>query len=264
MLCRWLLLAKLRQQSGDADGFVAAQSQALKLQCMLLEHVRQPDKLGAAAEAVFDRDSAPGTAARGQRPAFGATDGSAARGSGGPPAAAEAVTASASGKAASICFELAEFHRQRHQFDKVGRAQMRHLGPLHLRHWSPRVHAVLACLPACLNDACSQKRDTVCVCANAVTAQAEAAYTACLSHRHKHGAARLALARLALANGQVCTDMYAGSGCTRVSRTSACGHGLCMRLPHAAFHRWMPVSSTPRSCSRTSLTTRTLQSCWQK
>lgn len=147
--CRWLLLAKLRQQSGDADGFVAAQSQALKLQCMLLEHVRQPDRLGAAAEAVFDRDSAPGTAARGQRPDFGATDGSAARGSGGPPAAAKAVTASASGKAASICFELAEFRRQRHQFDKVGRAQMCHLGPL---HWNPWVHAA-TCLPAYMTPA---------------------------------------------------------------------------------------------------------------
>lgn len=91
-------------------------------------------------------------------------------------------------------------------------------------------------LPACLHDACSQKRDTGCVCAHAVTAQAEAAYTACLSHRHKHGAARLALARLALGNGQVCTDMYRHvcwqrllvwkdmqNRCTRVSRTSTCG-----------------------------------------
>jgi hypothetical protein len=33
--------------------------------------------------------------------------------------------------------------------------------------------------------------------------QAEAAYTACLTHQHKHGPARLALARLALGNGQV-------------------------------------------------------------
>jgi hypothetical protein len=33
--------------------------------------------------------------------------------------------------------------------------------------------------------------------------QAEEAYQACLTHQDKHGAAHLALARLALANGQV-------------------------------------------------------------
>jgi hypothetical protein len=32
------------------------------------------------------------------------------------------MTASASSKAASICFDLAEFHKQRHQLDKVGAA----------------------------------------------------------------------------------------------------------------------------------------------
>jgi len=37
--------------------------------------------------------------------------------------------------------------------------------------------------------------------------QAEAAYTACLGYKQKHGAARLALARLKLANGQVCSAL---------------------------------------------------------
>lgn len=36
--------------------------------------------------------------------------------------------------------------------------------------------------------------------------QAEASYSACLTHQDKHGAARLTLARLALANGQVCNS----------------------------------------------------------
>lgn len=87
---------------------------------MLLEHVRQSDKLGAAAAAaVFDRDSNSGTSLRGKGGPLLAMDGSTGAGGGGQPAAA-AMTASASGKAASICFDLAEFYRQRHQFDKVG------------------------------------------------------------------------------------------------------------------------------------------------
>jgi hypothetical protein len=118
--CRWLLLAKLRQQSGDADGYVAAQNQALKLQSMLLEHVRQPDKLGGAAASVFDRQSAAGRANKSKALAKSllSSDGTASAPSGVAPAAAD-MTASASGKAASICFDLAEFHRHRHQFDKV-------------------------------------------------------------------------------------------------------------------------------------------------
>lgn len=119
--CRWLLLAKLRQQSGDADGYVAAQNQALKLQSMLLEHVRQSDKLGAAAASVFDRQSAAGKATKSRAAgamSFLSSDGAPSTSSGAAPAAAD-TTASASGKAASICFDLAEFHRNKHQFDKV-------------------------------------------------------------------------------------------------------------------------------------------------
>jgi hypothetical protein len=36
-----------------------------------------------------------------------------------------------------------------------------------------------------------------------LVSQAEEAYKACLTHQEKHGAAHLALARLALASGQV-------------------------------------------------------------
>lgn len=97
-------MSKLRQQSGNAEGYEAAQNQALKLQCMLLEHLRQSGKLGAAAAAtaVFDGDLSTGTAVGQKTPGNG-----------------QAAAASASGKAASICFDLAEFHRQQHQFDKV-------------------------------------------------------------------------------------------------------------------------------------------------
>lgn len=87
---------------------------------MLLEHVRQPDKLGGAAASVFDRQSAAGRASRSKALAKSllSCDGTASTPSGVAPAAAD-MTASASGKAASICFDLAEFHRHRHQFDKV-------------------------------------------------------------------------------------------------------------------------------------------------
>lgn len=105
---RWLLLAKLRQQSGDGEGYVAAQQQALKLQCMLLDHFRQSDKMGAAAAAAaFDKSSSAGANSGGSGE------------SNGVPVAAAAMTASASGKAASMCYDLAEYHRQQHQYDKV-------------------------------------------------------------------------------------------------------------------------------------------------
>lgn len=124
-------MAKLRQQSGDAEGYVAAQTQALKLQVMLADHVRQPGAAAAAA-AVFDQSSGTGTAAKHLHGSFLTSDGgsmaarAAAVSVGAPPGAAgvtAGVTASASSKAASICFDLAEFHRQRHQLDKVGTGQ---------------------------------------------------------------------------------------------------------------------------------------------
>lgn len=114
---RWLLLAKLCQQSGDADGYVNAQGQAIQLQCMLLEHVRQPDMLGAAAAAaVFQHDpvSTAGCSGLSSWP-----DGTATSTADGMPVAVAAMTTSASDKAAGMCFDLAEYHKQRHQIDKV-------------------------------------------------------------------------------------------------------------------------------------------------
>lgn len=109
-------MAKLRLQSSDADGYVAAQSQALKLQSMLLEHLRQPGNLGAGEVAAeFDRDSVSAAGSKSKEASVLAMDGMA----NGVPAAAAAVTSS--GKAANMCFDLAEFHRQRHQLDKVWR-----------------------------------------------------------------------------------------------------------------------------------------------
>jgi hypothetical protein len=120
-LYRWLLLAKLRLQSGDAEGYVAAQNQALKLQTMLLDVVRHPDKMGAAAAAAFDRLSGDGMGLRPKTMSFLTGDGStaAARRTAMAPAAAATTTTAAGVKAATICFELAEHHRLRHQFDKV-------------------------------------------------------------------------------------------------------------------------------------------------
>jgi tetratricopeptide (TPR) repeat protein len=136
---RWLLLAKLQQQSGNAEGFTSAQNQALELQRTLLEQLRQSG--GAAA------GSSSSSASKG-RASHAAAD--LLSGLGGGMAAAVGNIASAKAKAASICFDLAEYYRKHRQFDK-----------------------------------------------------AEEAYQACLTHQDKHGAAHLALARLALASGQV-------------------------------------------------------------
>ncbi|KAF6259487.1 intraflagellar transport protein [Scenedesmus sp. NREL 46B-D3] len=114
----WLLLAKLQQQSGNAEGFTSAQNQALELQRTLLEQLRQ--------------------------------SGSAAVGN----------LSSAKAKAASICFDLAEYYRKHRQFDKVNNLVMH----THARYGKPVGR--LAC-------------------------------------RLWHGAAHLALARLALADGQI-------------------------------------------------------------
>uniref|UniRef100_A0A383W643 Uncharacterized protein n=1 Tax=Tetradesmus obliquus TaxID=3088 RepID=A0A383W643_TETOB len=135
----WLLLAKLQQQSGSAEGFTAAQSQALELQRTLIEQLRQS---GSAAAGTSGSSAGKGRAGQGVADLL--------TGLGGGMAAAVGNLTSAKAKAASICFDLAEYHRRHRQFDK-----------------------------------------------------AEEAYKACLTHQDKHGAAHLALARLALANGQI-------------------------------------------------------------
>lgn len=96
---RWLLMAQL-QQTGDEDGFVAAHGRALELQRALLEQLREPSSGAAAAQQHVGSPGSRHKAA-------------------GPSLVAAASVTSAAAHAASICFELAEFHRKRRRFDKV-------------------------------------------------------------------------------------------------------------------------------------------------
>lgn len=110
--CRWLLLAKLQQQSGSAQGFTAAQSQALELQRTLTEQLRQS---GSAAAGTSGSSAGKGSAGQGVADLL--------TGLGGGMAAAVGNLTSAKAKAASICFDRAEYHRRHRQFDKVSRAE---------------------------------------------------------------------------------------------------------------------------------------------
>ncbi|KAF8072682.1 TTC21B [Scenedesmus sp. PABB004] len=142
----WLLLAKLRQQSGDAEGFVAAQEQALELQRALLDGLRGGGGPGAAAAG-----DGGGGVGHGREGAAPPAPGAPAAGLlGGGLAAAVGSLGGARAKAAAICFDLAEHHRKQRAFERAADA-----------------------------------------------------YAACLAQHDKHAAARLALARLALAGGRV-------------------------------------------------------------
>eukprot|EP00879_Flechtneria_rotunda_P025162 GHRR01026724.1.p1 GENE.GHRR01026724.1~~GHRR01026724.1.p1 ORF type:complete len:305 (+),score=118.75 GHRR01026724.1:653-1567(+) len=104
----WLLLAKVHQQNTDVDGFVAAQNQALDLQHSLIDRIRAP---GSSVSAGYG--SNPNTKGHSSQNAdmlagFGANL-----------AAAVGSLSAAKVKAASICFDLAEFYRKHRQFDKV-------------------------------------------------------------------------------------------------------------------------------------------------
>jgi hypothetical protein len=109
--CRWLLLAKLQQQSGNAEGFTSAQGQALELQRTLIEQLRQSGGAGAGGSGS---SSTKGKASQGVADLL--------TGLGGGMAAAVGNLTSAKAKAASICFDLAEYHRKHRQFDKVSTA----------------------------------------------------------------------------------------------------------------------------------------------
>jgi hypothetical protein len=109
LVCRWLLLAKLQQQSGNAEGFTSAQNQALELQRTLLEQLRQSG--GAATGSSGSSSTSKSRASHGVADLLS--------GLGGGMAAAVGNVASAKAKAASICFDLAEYYRKHRQFDKV-------------------------------------------------------------------------------------------------------------------------------------------------
>jgi hypothetical protein len=114
-------LAKLQQQSGDAEGFTSAQNQALELQRALMEQLRQS---GSAA---------PGGSSSKGRAGQGVVD--MLTGLGGGMAAAMGNLTLAKAKAASICFDLAEYYRKHRQFDKVSKvAIIVHLHPCLLAH----------------------------------------------------------------------------------------------------------------------------------
>jgi thiamine pyrophosphate-dependent acetolactate synthase large subunit-like protein len=117
--CRWLLLAKLQQQSGDAEGYLSAQNQALELQCTLLEQLKDPGAAAAVGNKSTSSTAAgPTIHAPGFKPkASQGSGGFAGLGSG--MAAAIGTLSTAAAKAASICFDLAEFYRKKRQFGKV-------------------------------------------------------------------------------------------------------------------------------------------------
>jgi hypothetical protein len=118
---RWLLLAKLQQQSGNAEGFTSAQNQALELQRTLLEQLRQS---GGAATGSSSSSNSRGRAGHAAADVLS--------GLGGGMAAAVGNVASAKAKAASICFDLAEYYRKHRQFDKVNSELWSHAGLLYV------------------------------------------------------------------------------------------------------------------------------------
>lgn len=114
---RWLLLAKLEEQNGNADTYLAAQEQALKLQTSILGYLRDPG--GRGTKQTSGADS---TVTSDSRKRSGLATDDFAGGF-----AAFSNMGSIRAKAASICFDMAECYRKHRQFDKVSSSCSTHI-----------------------------------------------------------------------------------------------------------------------------------------